>query len=343
MNAATHHPTPTQTASPGEQNLDRTMVRLVTDAAARLGVRVEPLGQGWILRLVRPASKHSPEKVRHIHGYSFDLNPAATHEICCDKAATAQVLGSAGVPCVPHTLVLHPEMARYVPMRGSWPTLLAAWEVWAGDIVVKENTGTGGRGVTRCKTIVELEQAVYRLFARTLSIAACPFVEISHEYRFVILRGVCEVAYEKIRASVTGDGVLSVVELLCAQKALPRAALGALLEHLDEHERRALADVPIAGEKRLLNWRHNLGQGATAVLLDASDSTLAPALRIAQDAAQRLGLVFGSVDVVRSAGQLRVLEVNAGVMMEFLARTQATGENIARRVYENAVAAMFDV
>jgi glutathione synthase/RimK-type ligase-like ATP-grasp enzyme len=312
--------------TPGQPNQGRVLVRLVRDAAA--------LGEGWILRLVKDGRAH------HIHGYSFDLNPAATHQICCDKAATAEVLRASGVACVEHRLVLHPEMARYVPHSGTWTALLRALEEWR-DVVVKDNEGTGGRGVVRCQRVIDLERAVYAGFGRTMSLAVCPFVDIRHEYRFVMLLGECMLAYEKVRAIVVGDGHSSVLELISSQHALEGRALAALLENLAEDERSSLACVPALAERRLLNWRHNLGQGASARLLDMKALRQDPAWQLAHDAANALGLVFGSVDVViDESGSRLILEVNSGVMMEFLARTLPEGETLAKLVYGRAVEAM---
>lgn len=313
------------------------MTRLVREAAREAGARVESLGEGWILRLT------TPDAVRHIHGYSFDLNPAATHQICCDKAATAEVLTSAGVAAVPHRLFLHPAMAKFVPHKGTWQGLLGSFEGWGRDVVVKDNEGTGGRGVTRCRSVVELEEAVYRLFERVQSLAVSPFVDIAHEFRFVMLRGACECVYEKVRASVTGDGESTLLELLARQPAFRGLPMAALLENLEERERAALAVVVPRGEVRLPNWRHNLGQGASARLVGEGEARSLPAWELAHRAAGVLGLEFGSVDVVRAGGGAgwSILEVNSGVMMEFLARTVPEGEAVARRVYGRAVREMF--
>jgi len=313
---------------------------MVREAAQELGASVESLGEGWILRIARD-KPDGQRQLRHIHGYCFDLNPAATHQICCDKAATAEVLSASNVACVEHLLVLHPDMARYVPHYGTWQALLRAFEAWGRDVVIKENEGTGGRGVVRCRSIVELERAVYGAFSRTPALAACPFVDIRHEYRFIMLGGECELAYEKIRACVTGDGQRSALELISSQHALEGRALASLLENLAEDERSALASVPAVGEIRLLNWRHNLGQGAIARLLDMSALRHDQAWTLARDATRALGLVFGSVDVViDTMGKRRILEVNSGVMMEFLAKTLPEGEALTRKVYGKAIAVM---
>src|SRR5436190_23450757 len=93
-------------------NADRAVLRIIREAAAERGVRVESHGEGWILRLSRPGP--GGETVRFLYGYGFDLNSAATHAIACDKAATAECLAAQGIPCVEHKLFLHPRMAPYV-------------------------------------------------------------------------------------------------------------------------------------------------------------------------------------------------------------------------------------
>jgi glutathione synthase/RimK-type ligase-like ATP-grasp enzyme len=340
-------------------NHERVLVRIVSEAARELGARVDVLGEGWVLRITRDSTHDSMKPapvIRHIHGYSFDLNPAATHQICCDKAATSEVLTSASLACVPHQLFLHPDMAKFVPHRGTWEGLLTSWRGWNCDAVVKENEGTGGRGVSRCRSVVELEQAVYRLFERTQSVALCPYVEIEREVRFIMLRGTCETAYEKVRACVVGDGRSSLLALMITHPSLSGMSKSALLENLEERERAGLARVPREGERVALNWRHNLGQGASARLLSDQESRSLPAWDLAHEAARALGLAFGSVDVVEvakadnaertdlpgTARRWRVLEVNSGVMMEFLARSSTEGLSAARSVYSKALRTMLD-
>lgn len=329
------------------KNHERILVRIVREACAamRPAIDVESLGDGWILRLSRKHenTRRVSQIIGHIHGYCFDLNPAATHQLCCDKAATAEVLTSLIIPCVPHTLVLHPDMSRFVPHHGTWEAILKTWRAWNQDVVVKDNTGTGGRGVYHCQSIIDLERAVYSLFARHDSLAISPFVDVKHEYRFVMLNHTCELAYEKVRATVTGDGESSILALVTKQAALKSGALALLLENLTDSERTALAKTLPAGENRVLNWRHNLGQGATARLLNTKslETQTALAQSLAEQAARALNLNFGSVDIIADTkGEHKVLEVNSGVMMEFLAQTLPEGPTIAKDIYTKAIQLM---
>ena len=327
-----------------ELNADRALVSLLRDVASERGMRVETLGDGWIIRITKDSGAR--ETVRHIYGYGFDLNPAATHAIACDKAATAELLTRVGVACIPHQLFLHPSMARYVRHDGTWQQLLDAFDAWNHDVVVKENAGTGGRDVTRCTSVVELENAVYKLFAQTTALSLCPYNELTSEKRFVILQDCCLLAYEKVRTTVTGDGTSTVLELLAKHTrtgVVTRHALAGMLEQMDARQRALLLDVPSLGVHRLLNWRHNLGQGASVTLLDTDDAHTRAAQSVALAAARAINLQFGSVDIVTTATDTtpRVLEINAGVMMEFLARTLPNGNALARDVYAAAIDAMF--
>lgn len=319
-----------------ELNSERALVSIVRAWASRNGVRAESLGEGWVLRLTRART------VRYIHGYAFDLNTAATHNIACDKAATGDVLGAAGLPRVEHRLYLHPDLARYVRHPGNWKSMLAFFEACNRDVVVKDNTGTGGRGVHRARTEIELEVATLSLFGQGHSVAVSPFIEIEEETRLVMLEGRCEAAYSKVRPTVTGDAQRTVLELLAEQVALGglTAEWSRFIANLDAESAAVLREKPAKGVRRLLNWRHNLGQGAAVRIEDATSDALQPRINLAKAAASALNLSFGSVDVVRVNGHDLVLEVNAGVMMEAFVGIPG-GAALAQGIYERALAKMF--
>jgi hypothetical protein len=322
-------------------NAERALATIIRDAARDLGIAVESLGEGWVLRLTRGPV------VRSIHGYSFDLNGAATHAIACDKSATSDVLDAAGVPRIEHRLFLHPDLARYVHHDGNWERMLRFFESAGRDVVVKDNTGTGGQGVYRARSPIELEAAVLTLFSRGRSAALSPFAQIADETRLIVLDGRCEVAYAKVRPQVVGDGRSTVLELLAdrVRQAGVTPDISRYLASLDPEAAAVLAEVPRMGRARLLNWRHNLGQGAAVRLLDPADQALAPHRDLALRAARAMNLRFGSVDVASlspgSPGPAhQVLEVNSGVMMEALSGVPG-GQHAAARVYRHALELLF--
>ncbi|MEM6784458.1 MAG: RimK-like protein [Bacteroidota bacterium] len=85
-------------------------------------------------------------------------------------------------------------------------------------------------------------------------------------------------------------------------------------------------------------WRHNLGLGATPQVLDPPPDAL---VEHACAAMQALGLRFASVDLVEVSGTWRVLEVNAGVMMEAFARQSKANAARASAIYGAALDAVF--
>ena len=316
---------------PEPANADRVLVRTLRALGAERGISVTTASGGWIVRLSRGRA------VAHVVGYTFPLNLASAHLLAQDKAAAAEALGAAGVPCVPHRLVLRPDLADYVGARGNWAALLEHFHASGGDVVVKPNDGTGGLGVERARTVRELEAAVHAGFAEHRALSVSPFRPLAMEARAVVLDGEVLLAYEKHRLSVTGDGRRTLGALAAeASAAVPPGASGEI--------------VP-AGETRLVDWRHNLGRGARPAALapEAREAVSALALR----AADALGLRFASVDVVApeagaqdtgapaASGGLLVMEANAGVMLEAYARAAPDGPEAARRVYGAALDAVF--
>jgi len=98
-------------------------------------------------------------------------------------------------------------------------------------------------------------------------------------------------------------------------------AISPFVEIAEEVRVVLIDDTPLAvyAKQRTADWRHNLDLGARPVLLptgEARDACVALAIR----AAQAIGIRFASVDIVRTADEWKVLEINSGVMMETLGR-----------------------
>ena len=79
------------------------------------------------------------------------------------------------------------------------------------------------------------------------------------------------------------------------------------------------APLVVYSKQRGSDWRHNLDAGAKPVLLEDGEVRTA-CVQLATNAANAIGIVFASIDVVRIGGAWRVLEINSGVMMEALSK-----------------------
>ena len=90
----------------------------------------------------------------------------------------------------------------------------------------------------------------------------------------------------------------------------------------------------------LLGWKHNLGLGARAELLE--DGPLKKEIEdIVAAVAICLGVRFASIDVALTNEGLKVLEINSGVMMENFAGQDETSREIAKSIYRDAIRLMF--
>jgi len=293
-------------------NSQRTFVDAVKKYCANHGIGVEIRSQGWLIIMQRGPRRH------FAFGYDLGLNSAVAHRIANDKAATAEVLQICGVPCVPHTLFLSPEMNEYIPPQRSWEAMIGLLKANPNGIVVKPNEGTSGDSVFKVSTGPDLELAVHRIFSSSLSLAISPYLDIEDEIRVVLIDDRPLVVYRKNRPAIVGDGKQSLLELaLAAMPAEQRSTiLPGMVEHLDKAD---LDAVPPLGQRRVLNWRHNLDSGAQPILLEQGKIREA-CVEIAVKAAKAIGMRFGSIDVVQVNGALEILEINSGVMMEALGR-----------------------
>jgi glutathione synthase/RimK-type ligase-like ATP-grasp enzyme len=308
----------------------RIFVDAVTKYCLARNITVEVRSEGWLIVMRRGERRHLA------FAYDVGLNSAAAHQIANDKAATAEVLQCFGVPCIPHTLFLGPKLAAYAPASGSWEAMLRLLAEAPKGLVIKPNEGTSGDGVFRVTTKRALENAVGRILAAYPSLAISPYVDIEDEVRVVLVDDLPVVVYGKERPFVIGDGRHSLLELAVA--ATPAERRSTVLSGLVAELKRAELDaiVPV-GERRILNWRHNLDSGALPVMLKEGEDRSA-CIEIATRAARAIGIRFGSIDVVRTDGAWRILEVNAGVKMEALSRTHP---ELVYAAYEAALDKVF--
>ena len=165
--------------------------------------------------------------------------------------------------------------------------------------------------------------------------AVCRYEDIQSEYRLVVLDGEIRLAFSKIRPSLTGDGVSTVGKLLA--EAIVKGQIHSFLVP-NEAE---LSKVPEKGKTYLLNWKHNLGQGASALTLSIPDLE-EELVSLVKKTAKALGIRFASIDMIKTEAGWKVLEVNAGVMMEHFASSGEKQYITAKAIYRDAILKMFE-
>jgi len=289
--------------------------RVFVDAVRRYGKRhaitVDVRSDGWLIVMQKGVRRHL------VFGYDVGLNSAVARGIANDKAATAEILTQSGVACVPHILFLNPRLQAHLAAEGSWSAMLELLAQHPPGVVVKPNEGTSGRSVFLVSCRPQLELAVQDIFTTHASLAMSPYLAIEDEVRVVVLDEVALAVYGKNRPAVVGDGRQTLLELAIA--ATPAAQRSMVLPDLLRGRTKSELDTIMpAGQRQVLNWRHNLDTGARPVLLEQGEAR-ETCVRLAIHAAHAIGLRFGSVDVIRTRGRWQILEINAGVMMEQLA------------------------
>lgn len=304
-------------------------LQLIREACQELGYSMRSMAQDWLIRI-----QHR-ERVQFIVGYNFGLNPDASAKLCQDKSATASVLADADLPHVPHQL-FHNRWEYAAPL-GQWPDM-QSFLARHQQIVIKPNEGSSGQDVFRIDQPTPMEQVVYQLFQKYPSISFSPYVPIQEEYRLLVLDQVPRLVYRKQRPQLEGDGQQKVWELLAAQQLSLNASILQVLAQQNISPQQVLE----AGETVVLNWKHNLSEGAKAISMAPRE--LPPdAIELALQATQALGIRMASVDLIRThLGDFRVLEVNAGIMLVNFARSSQQAYQLARSTYQLALQRMME-
>lgn len=227
-----------------------------------------------------------------------------------------------------------PLVFDYVPGSGAMANILKFASQFDYKVVVKPLKGTGGGLVSRAHSPKELEAAVYKVWMKDYGVAISPLLDIRDEIRVVVFDGSARLVYRKVRLSIKGDGLNSLKELfVSAMETSSVSSCKYIAEGIGRFTVKELNTVPEAGSDIPVEWRHNLGLGATAQIVDHP-----AAVAIALAAAKTLGMRFCSVDVVQlEDDSLHVLEVNAGVMMDSFLTSSDENRNLAKQIYTDVL------
>lgn len=309
-------------------NSQRSIVKIIKEICSEHGISYESFSYDWIFRL------SCNNNVAHIFGYQFDNNSATSQLICADKCATSDILLFNGVPAVKHVFFMSPININYVGVSGNWERVIELLNNH-GKLVCKTNEGSGGGNVYLISDQFELEKAVHKIFSHSRAMAVCPFHEILNEYRVVVLNNKVKIIYSKQIPYLIGDGESTLRQLLISYA---QAHIDCPLDFnvpVDEN-----MTILNDGEKYHLNWKHNLGQGATPVIV-RDEGVIKNLSELALQAVKAVNIMFASVDIIQTEGKFMVLEINSGVMMEHFSQTDADHYLIAKNIYREAIESMF--
>lgn len=303
--------------------------KLVLEICREENIMCTPLSDAWAFYL-----KYR-ENENYIYGYQFGLNPAVSHALCSDKSTASDVLRLHKIPSVLHVCCMSPVTMEYANPAGNWHTVEDMLSKY-GKIVCKDNHGTGGELVFMATTQLEAEHAAQLIFLSAESMAVSPYIPIEEEYRVILLDNQVKLLYSKIRPHLTGDGHSTIVELYGSYVLNSKNKFTGGLPGEDFDR------VLKKGQQYPLNWKHNLGQGAHAQILTDYDA-YSQVIDLAKKAAAALKASFVSVDIIKAREGYLVLEVNSGVMMEYLSGETPQARQIAKEIYREAILKMMGI
>ena len=302
------------------------LVRIVREICAEEDISISSFSYDWIMRLEKGG------RYGFIYGYTFCLNGAAAAKICDDKCAASDILLRSGIPAVEHHYFMAPGNIHFIGENGNWARIVKLFEKYE-TLVCKANSGTGGLDVFLIKDQLGLETAAHEIFTRNSDMAVSPYYPVKKEYRAIVLGGEVKLVYEKNIPFVEGDGKKTARRLVLDYMSANNALIGAGFDF------DGLDKVLPEGEKFSLNWKSNLGLGASPEIVK-DENLLSGVSSLSVNTAEAVSIDFASVDIIDTSEGLKVLEVNCGVMMEAFIRSAPENYIKAKGIYREAILAM---
>ncbi|MBR3152839.1 MAG: hypothetical protein IKF52_04470 [Clostridia bacterium] len=308
----------------------RTFQFLMQELCDEMDIKMEKLSNNQILQLTKD------DRIRHIYGHHFDINPHAGGKIAENKYDTFEVLKSQNIPVIEHSRFYSPILKPdKIKNGGIWPKIISLFNE-NGCLVVKADIGSEGRDVFLCKTQKELEIVIHKAFNSKESISICPFYDIDTEYRTFYLNGKVCLIYGKIKPYVIGDGVSNVGTLIKQINMPNRPTAKDNIAKLD------LEYVPEKDEKVLVSWKHNLSGGAVPIILDNESELYKRLEEISLKVGKKMNMNFATVDIIHTTkDELYVMEVNSGICTARFIEKVDNGYDIIKEIYREAIEILF--
>ncbi|MEM6299390.1 MAG: hypothetical protein AAF740_11945 [Bacteroidota bacterium] len=286
-------------------------------------MRLTFLSGDWVARLSTKEQSHL------VYGYQLDLNSVTAQMLAQDKVAATTLLAEVGLPTVNHTLFMRPDQEGWVSENGVWSEIYQFAKKCNFRLVAKPNKGTRGNDVFFIHNPRELEAAVQQLWRDSRDLCLSKWEDIVTEYRLIMLDGEPLLVYAKEVPFLVADGEQSVAELF-QDTPIPEGLSPEM--------------VYPEGKKLHILQKSNLSGGAKPQILDADNPIFGKLRQMAEKAVETLQMRFASVDIIHTEegeGELKVLELNSGLVGGAFIRALPEGYQIAKEVYRKVIRRMF--
>lgn len=301
--------------------------KLIKEICDENKIKCSILSKDWIVMLEKD------NKTKFISGYKFDLNGHGLGNVFDDKFATYEILKNKNIPIIDHKIVFATNNKNdYAINANSYDIVTKYFNDNNQNIVLKANNSTCGNEVFHITNIKEIPTTLDALFQKSFSISICPFYKIKTEYRLIILNNECVLIYGKRKPVIVGDGKKTIRELL--REFNPYYFTNKLNEEKYDKtlEKNELYEY---------SWQFNLSKGA--VCFEVEDASLKQRLiEFSKKIIDCIDLGFCSLDIIETKqNELFIMEINSGVMMKNYINIIQNGRKIAKKIYKDAILAMF--
>ncbi len=300
--------------------------KIIKEICLDKGINYSLLSRDWITMLEYKG------KTGFISGFQFSLNDHALGNIMDDKYALYEVLRKKNISVAEHHILF--KNTNINDYAEGYNNTIKVKDFFHKHkpIVIKANTGSCGINVFKVNKEEEIEPIVNQLFEHNHSISYCPYYDIKNEYRMIVIDGEVELIYKKVKPVVIGNGKDTIRTLLIDFNN------HFFMDKLNDKEYDRVLDKDEVYE---YDWRFNLSRGASASL-DISNEIKEELLNIKNQICSSLNIGFASIDIIETDNELRVLEINSGVMTENIIEIIDNGKEIVRNIYSKAIDKMFE-
>ena len=146
----------------------------------------------------------------YIRGKNFGLNTSLAAAFSKNKAQTFEILRRNNIKAVPHYEIYQPAFYALFgdQEKRNKVRVNAVIKKEGLPLVLKPAEGNKSRGVSLVHNKMKIGKLARDLFITEHELVLCPFREIKHEYRTVVLKGKVELIYDKVKKERVKRGKL---------------------------------------------------------------------------------------------------------------------------------------
>lgn len=176
-------------------NSSRNFVKILKEICKENHFPIKSYGVDWVFEIKKPNNK-----LFYIVGYEFPDN-SSSKKICDDKSSLSEILTTHRICNIPHIYFMNPSDNFYIGETNWKKRLLATFDQFQHNIVMKPNSGTSGDNVFHITNKDILLKKANLLFKQNRHIAICPFLNITNEFRVIVYKNKPQLIFDKQRTN----------------------------------------------------------------------------------------------------------------------------------------------